>query len=133
MAITRAQRALIVAIALLGVVVAAWAAWQRPAESHRPRYILINETAQHDHDLAFRMSLKLAEKQSGIENALVLLASLPPSKTIEQTAVELFNRLRIKISQHPAGNFRQAGVVGRNGRHATSHSFHHGQAKPLVE
>jgi len=95
LAITRAQRALIVAIALLGVVVAAWAAWQRPAESHRPRYILINETAQHDHDLAFRMSLKLAEKQSGIENALVLLASLPPSKTIEQTAVELFNRLRI--------------------------------------
>ena len=41
------------------------------------------------------MSLKLAERKSGIENALVLLGSLPPSKSIEQTAVDLFSRLRI--------------------------------------
>src|SRR4029077_11055855 len=48
-----------------------------------------------DFDLAFRMSLKLAEKKSGIENALVLLPALPPGKTIEQTAAELFSQLRI--------------------------------------
>jgi len=96
LAISKAQGALIVAaVALLGVVVAAWPAWQHPAEARRPRYLLINETAQHDYDLAFRMSLKLAEKQSGIENALIILASLPPSKSIEQTAVERFSQLRI--------------------------------------
>jgi len=57
--------------------------------------VLINETRQHDYDLAFRMSLKLAEKKSGIENALVLLRALPPSRSIEQTAAELFTRLQI--------------------------------------
>ena len=57
--------------------------------------MLINETRQHDYDLAFRMSLKLAEKKSGIENALVLLRALPPSRSIEQTAAELFTRLQI--------------------------------------
>lgn len=62
---------------------------------HRPHYLLINETRQHDYDLAFKMSLKLAEKKSGIENALVILAALPPSMSIEQTAVDLFSQLRI--------------------------------------
>lgn len=70
-------------------------AWQHRTAPQRPQYVLINETAQHDFDLAFRMSLKLAEGQSGIENALVLLPALPPSKTIEQTAAELVTRLRI--------------------------------------
>src|SRR5260370_24134751 len=69
--------------------------WQYTREPKRSKYVLINETGRHDHDLAFRMSLKLAERKSGIENALVLLPSLPPSKTIEETAAELFTRLRI--------------------------------------
>ena len=42
-----------------------------------------------------RMSLKLAEKKSGIENALVLLPALPPGKTIENTAAELLSKFRI--------------------------------------
>ncbi len=70
-------------------------AWQHARAPTRPRYVLINETAQHDFDLAFRMSLKLAEAKSGIENALVLLPSLPPSETIEQAAAELFTQLRV--------------------------------------
>ncbi len=70
---------------------------------HRPRYVLINETGQHDYDRAFTMSLKLAEKKSGIENALVLLESLPPSKTIEQTAAELFSQLRIGARRNGRG------------------------------
>ncbi len=41
------------------------------------------------------MSLKLAEKKSGIENALVLLPALPAGKTIEEMAAELFSKLRI--------------------------------------
>ena len=57
--------------------------------------MLINDTGQHDFDLAFRMSLKLAEKKSSIENALVLLPSLPASKTIEQVAVDLVKKLHI--------------------------------------
>jgi hypothetical protein len=65
---------------------------QGPARS---RYVLINETGAHDFDLAFRMSLKLAEKKSGIENALVLLPALPAGKTIEEMAAELFSKLRI--------------------------------------
>ncbi len=66
-----------------------------PATVDRPRYVFVNETGDHDHDLAFEMSLKLAEKRSGIENALVLLQRLPPDRTIEQVAVELFQRWQI--------------------------------------
>ena len=92
--ITKARRVLIAtSVALAGV--GAWFLLRPTHSLERPRYVLINETGQHDFDLALRMSLKLAEKKSGIENALVLLESLPPSKTIEQTAVELFGRLRI--------------------------------------
>jgi TLP18.3/Psb32/MOLO-1 phosphatase superfamily protein/tetratricopeptide repeat protein len=61
----------------------------------RPRYVFVNETDDHVHDLAFKMSLKLAEKRSGIENALVLLKRLPPGRTIEQVAVDLFGRWQI--------------------------------------
>lgn len=81
-----------VVLACIGVALAAgglWV-WRQFAEPHRPRYVLINETGQHDYDRAFTMSLKLAEKKSGIENALVLLKSLPPSTTMEQTAAGLF-------------------------------------------
>src|SRR5215471_16848189 len=58
-----------------------WLLHRRMAD--RPRYIFVNETGSHDHDLAFEMSLKLGEKRSGIENALVLLPRLPPGQTIE--------------------------------------------------
>jgi TLP18.3/Psb32/MOLO-1 phosphatase superfamily protein len=94
--VTRPRYAWIVAVvALSGVALAGWLGWGQPRRPHRPHYVLINETGTHDYDLAFRMSLKLAESKSGIENALVLLAALPPSKSIEQTAVDLFSRLRI--------------------------------------
>jgi hypothetical protein len=78
----------------IALVVAA-VGWQHYAKPHRAQFVLINDTGQHEYDLAFKMSLKLAERKSGIENALVLLASLPPSKTIEQTAAELFTQLQI--------------------------------------
>src|ERR1700726_5316156 len=77
-------------------------AWQF-ARPQRAEYVLINETDQHDFDLAFRMSLKLAEKKSGIENALVLLKSLPPSKTIEEPAADLLTRLRIGARRNGRG------------------------------
>ncbi|MBV8911110.1 MAG: hypothetical protein JOZ89_10150 [Gammaproteobacteria bacterium] len=83
------------AAALLVVGAAAALLWRQLAAPQRPHYVLINETGQHDYDLAFRMSLKLAERKSGIENALILLAALPPSKSIEETAAELFSGLRI--------------------------------------
>jgi TPM domain len=102
-ATTRRQRALILAcIALLGVT-GGWFVLRHNAKAHRPHYVLINQTGQHDYDLAFTMSLKLAEKKSGIENALVLLASLPPSKTIEQTATELFAQLQIGARRNGRG------------------------------
>src|SRR5580692_8268086 len=86
----------------IAMVVAA-VGWQYFAKPHRAQYVLINDTGQHEYDLAFKMSLKLAEKKSGIENALVLLASLPPSKTIEQTAAELFTQLRIGARRNGRG------------------------------
>lgn len=61
----------------------------------RPTYIMINETDDHGHDLAFKMSLKIAEKKSGIENALIILKKLPTGKTIDEVAVAEFQRLRI--------------------------------------
>ncbi len=96
------RRALILAgIALLAG--AGWLVWRQHARPPRPYYVLINETGQHDYDRAFTMSLKLAEKKSGIENALVLLASLPPSQTIEQTATALFTQLQIGARRNARG------------------------------
>jgi hypothetical protein len=93
------QRGLI----LIGIaLVLAAVGWKHYGKPHRPQYVLINETGQHDY-LAFKMSLKLAEKKSGIENALVLLGSLPPSKTIEQTAADLFTQLRIGARRNGRG------------------------------
>jgi hypothetical protein len=100
---TRSRIALVVACIALAAIAGCWWAWRNQREPPRPEYVLINETGQHDFDLAFRMSLKLAEKKSGIENALVLLASLPPSKTIEQTASELFARMRIGARRNGRG------------------------------
>jgi hypothetical protein len=88
-------RALLVAGLLLAGAAAGTLAWRHQQASTRPEYVLINETAGHDYDLAFRMSLKLAEKKSGIENALVLLDALPPAMSIEETAAGYFERLRI--------------------------------------
>src|SRR5271154_6901426 len=101
-ALASRQRALILAgIVVLGA--AGWLVWRQHARPPRPYYVLINETAQHDYDRAFTMSLKLAEKKSGIENALVLLASLPPSQTIEQTATALFTQLQIGARRNGRG------------------------------
>ena len=92
---SRWRNALILTCVVLAALVGGRALWQHQRDLHRPEYVLINETGQHDYDLAIKMSLKLAEKKSGIENALVLLESLPPSKTIEETAAGLFEQLRI--------------------------------------
>jgi hypothetical protein len=89
------RRRLLFSVAVLLVVGGGWLALHFMGKPHRAEYVLINETGQHDYDLAFKMSLKLAERKSGIENALVLLAELPPSKTMEQTANELFTQLNI--------------------------------------
>lgn len=97
--IRRTILAYVAVLAALGGVFA----WYHIRAPQRPEYVLINETDQHDFDLAFRMSLKLAEKNSGIENALVLLKSLPPSKSIEQTAAELVSRLRIGARRNGRG------------------------------
>ncbi len=88
---SRASLALVLGVAVIGGLFL----WQHTREPKRDRYVLINETSSHDFDLALRMSLKLAEKKSGIENALVLLPALPEGKTIEGTASELFSKLRI--------------------------------------
>lgn len=91
--------ALVLSVAVIGCL---WL-WQHTSEPKRSKYVLINETGRHDFDLAFRMSLKLAEKKSGIENALVLLAALPPGKTMEETAAELFSKLRIGARRNGRG------------------------------
>jgi hypothetical protein len=90
---------LVLSVAVLGA--GFW--WRHSREPKRDEYVLINETGRHDFDLAFRMSLKLAEKKSGIENALVLLPALPPGKTIEETAAELFSKLRIGVRRNGRG------------------------------
>jgi len=89
----------IILLAAVGLLLAGLAGWavvhRRAGAVERPRYIFVNETDDHSHDLAFKMSLKLAEKRSGIENALVFLRRLPPDRTIEQVAVDLFQRWQI--------------------------------------
>jgi TPM domain len=82
-------------LAALGVAVALAGLWWARAAPRRPQIVLVNDTGQHDYDLALRMSLSLAERKSGIENALILLPSLPPGQSIEQLAAERFSALRI--------------------------------------
>jgi tetratricopeptide (TPR) repeat protein len=94
---------LIAACVALAALAGTWHAWPLLRPPERPEYVLINQTEHHDFDLALTMSLKLAEKKSGIENALVLLASLPPSKTIGETAAGLFSRLRIGARRNGRG------------------------------
>jgi hypothetical protein len=96
------ERLIIACVGTLAIAIA-WLLWQHERTPRRPEYVLLNETGQHDFDLAFRMSLKLAEKQSGIENALILLPSLPPSKSIEETAADLFSQLKIGARRNGRG------------------------------
>ncbi len=83
-------------VALL-LAAGAWLVFVRPAEraAKRPRYIFVNETENHAYDTALKMSLKIAEKRSGIENALVLLEKLPPDTRIEALAQQLFQSRHI--------------------------------------
>jgi uncharacterized membrane protein YgcG len=85
-------------LAMIGLL-ASLGAWvflhRRAGAVERPRYIFVNETDDHTHDLSFKMTIKLAEKRSGVENALVFLKRLPPDRTIEQVATELFERWQI--------------------------------------
>jgi hypothetical protein len=95
LATTSAAKWLAIAIlASAGAMVAALLL-QHAGRAPRGKYVLVNETGNHDFDLAFRMSLKLAERKSGIENALILLPALAPSRTIEETTGEYFSKLRI--------------------------------------
>jgi hypothetical protein len=103
LASTRQRTGLIAATIALAALAGAWHAWPPLRPPDRAEYVLINETGQHDFDLALTMSLKLAEKKSGIENALILLPSLPPSKTIEETATDLLSRLRIGARRNGRG------------------------------
>jgi hypothetical protein len=92
-----------IALVSAGVVIGGALLWLHMREPQRSQYVLINETGRHDFDLAFRMSLKLAEKKSGIENALVLLPALPPGKSIEETAAGLFSKLQIGARRNGRG------------------------------
>jgi tetratricopeptide (TPR) repeat protein len=96
------ERIIVVCVGTLAILIG-WLLWQHARKPHRPHYLLINETSQHDFDLAFRMSLKLAEKKSGIENALILLSSLPPSRSIEETAADLFSQFKIGARRNGRG------------------------------
>jgi hypothetical protein len=93
---------LLVCLAILAALGASFV-WHQTHAPKRPQYLMINGTDQHDFDLAFRMSLKLAEGKSGIENALVLMKELPPSKSIEEAAAELFTAMHIGARRNGRG------------------------------
>jgi len=96
-------RSLILACGVILLALGAAFVGNRVHAPTRPQYVMINDTDQHDFDLAFRMSLKLAEGKSGIENALVLMKSLPPSKSIEEAAADIFQRMRIGARRNGRG------------------------------
>jgi hypothetical protein len=100
---TISKRSAAIALLLAALAAASVLLWLHLRPPQRDRYVLINETSQHDFDLALRMSLKLAEKKSGIENALVLLPALPLDETIEQTAAGLLSSLRIGARRNGRG------------------------------
>ena len=93
----------LMALSLLGAALLTLAPLQRNRMPQRPEYLLINLTTNHDFDLAFRQSLRLAEQKSGIENALVLIPALPPDWTIEQLAARLTSQLRVGARRQGRG------------------------------
>jgi hypothetical protein len=97
------SRSLILACGAILLALGAIFVGYRSHAPARPRYVMINDTDQHDFDLAFRMSLKLAEGKSGIENALVLMKSLPPSKSIEEAAADIFQGMGIGARRNGRG------------------------------
>ena len=97
------MRPSLVASGAILIVLAGGFAWLHAHAPERPAYVLINETDQHDFDLAFRMSLKIAEEKSGIENGLVILKSLPPAKSIEALAAEMMTSMRIGARRNGRG------------------------------
>lgn len=97
------SRSFLLACAAILIAPGAAFLWHQTRVPKRPHYVMINETDQHDFDLAFRMSLKLAEGKSGIENALVLMKALPPSKSMEEVAAEMFTGMRIGARRNGRG------------------------------
>ena len=96
-------RTVILACGAILIAVGAAFVGYRVLAPKRPHYVMINDTGQHDFDLAFRMSLKLAEGKSGIENALVLMKALPPSKSIEEAAADIFQGMHIGARRNGRG------------------------------
>lgn len=72
-------------------------------KNFRPRYIFINQTDHHEHDLALKMSLKIAEERSGIENSLILIKKLPEKTSIEEVTGHLFQQWKIGRTRNGKG------------------------------
>jgi hypothetical protein len=82
--------ALIFALGLVKAGIYRYKMW-----SDQSRSVFVNETADHYYDKSFKTSIRLAEKRSHVENALILLKESPPGQTIETAAVALFEKNHI--------------------------------------
>ena len=87
---------------LIGVAVTAFfglATWRMIVNlrevSGRTRYVFINQTPDHERDLAEEQLLKTVEKRAGVENALIRLPELPEGRTLAEIAAQLFTHWRI--------------------------------------
>jgi hypothetical protein len=60
-----------------------------------PNILFINETDSHKYDRSLKLSIKMAQKRSGIQNAIILLKQFPNSDTIEDLAVKYVQQYRI--------------------------------------
>jgi hypothetical protein len=57
--------------------------------------LFINETGNHRYDKALKLSLRIAKKKVGIENAVIMLKDRPDNRPIEELAVSLFQKYDI--------------------------------------
>ena len=80
---------------LLTVSAFAYLSLKKGASVARPEIIFINQTPNSSFDTALKMSLYIAKKRSGVENALVLLDQLPPHTTVEDQANRFFEKWKI--------------------------------------
>src|SRR5439155_18975278 len=84
------QKSIFTLFLLLASVFLAYRFLQSPLEVSREPGLFINETQNHAYDRSLKLSVKTAQKRSGIENSVILLERRPNIQSIEELAVDLF-------------------------------------------
>lgn len=87
-------------VALVLIAIAATCTFYYIRHNSNPKYVFINETADHRFDESIRISILAAFKRTGVQNAVVITDVESPNENFEQSAVNLFKKLDLGRMNH---------------------------------